>query len=111
MHADIRSVRPPDVRHSDGSPTEAVTVTTQSPHLYERQARPAAYDSGAGRTPTAARAQTRLPWWAVALPVLAFAALLALLSGGPAQASAADSGGDLFGRTVAALGVLAHHLL
>jgi hypothetical protein len=84
-------------------------VTTQSPHLYERQSRSA--DAGASDTGKAAGAQTRLPWWAIALPVLAFGTLLALLSGGPAHASAAASGGDLIGRLVAALGALVHHMM
>ncbi|HEV7629255.1 MAG TPA: hypothetical protein VGO89_22405, partial [Streptomyces sp.] len=41
--------------------------------------------------------QTRLPWWAAVLPVLAFAMLLGLLLGG-GEASAAQqqaAGGDL----------------
>jgi hypothetical protein len=83
-------------------------VTTQSPHLYERQARPAAGEPGTGK---AAAAQTRLPWWAVALPVLAFAVLLAVLSGGSAHASGAQSGADLIGRLVTVLGDLMDHLL
>jgi hypothetical protein len=43
--------------------------------------------SGAGGAP--ASGQTRLPWWAAVLPVLAFAVLLALLLGG-GEASAAE---------------------
>jgi hypothetical protein len=98
----------PAVRRST---TEAVTVTTQSPHLYERQQRRAAgapgTDRGAGRP---AEPQTRLPWWALALPVTAFAVLLALLGGGSAQASATASGGDLFARLASLLGALLHHV-
>lgn len=84
-------------------------MTTQSPHLYHQRSRPA--DGGAARTGRAAGAQTRLPWWAIALPVVAFATLLALLGGGPAHASTAASGGDLFARIVSSLAALAHHLL
>jgi hypothetical protein len=83
-------------------------VTTQSPHLYERQVRT---DAGDPRTGKAAAAQTRLPWWAVALPVLAFAVLLAVLSGGSAHASTAQSGADLIGRLVTVLGDLVGRLL
>ncbi|MEU9984041.1 hypothetical protein [Streptomyces sp. NPDC050856] len=44
------------------------------------------------RTPVRTRAaEVRLPWWALALPALAFAALLVLITGG-AEAHAA--GGD-----------------
>jgi hypothetical protein len=87
-------------------------VTTQSPHLYERQSRTAAAVSRADRTTgRVAAAQTRLPWWAVALPVVAFAVLLALLSGGPADASTAASHGDLLGRLTAAFSALLHHLI
>ncbi|HEY5835249.1 hypothetical protein [Streptomyces sp.] len=50
-----------------------------------------------GGAPAGSGAQTRLPWWAVALPALAFAALLALLTGGPADASAATPAGHWFG--------------
>jgi len=82
-------------------------VTTQSPHLYTREhpARTGAQQQN--------DAQTRLPWWAVALPAVAFAALLALLAGGPASAdsSGAASGADAFGRIAAVLGSLLHHLL
>lgn len=98
-------------------------MTTQSPHLYARQARPAAARPGrtasgrertGTRTPGAAAgagAQTRLPWWAVALPAVAFATLLALLTGGTAQASSAASSGDWLGRFVMMLPDLVHHLL
>jgi hypothetical protein len=80
--------------------------------VYERQSRSAAAVSRADRaTGKAAAAQTRLPWWAVALPVVAFAVLLALLSGGAAHASTAASGGDLFGRLAAVLGGLLSHLV
>ncbi|MFF8828755.1 hypothetical protein [Streptomyces sp. NPDC015131] len=54
--------------------------------------RPLAVTGGpAAGAPAAGPAGSRLPWWAVALPVLAFAVLLALLTGG-GQARAA--GGD-----------------
>ncbi|WP_328918112.1 MULTISPECIES: hypothetical protein [unclassified Streptomyces] len=106
-------------------------MTTQSPHLYSRQTRQAqtrqarqVRQAGPARTVSAAPAgseggtssappagvQTRLPWWAVALPAVAFAALLALLSGGSAQADTAASGADLLGRMVTVLTDLVHHL-
>ncbi|WP_210771451.1 hypothetical protein [Streptomyces albidus (ex Kaewkla and Franco 2022)] len=44
--------------------------------------------------------QTRLPWWAAALPVLAFALLLALLLGGGEAAAAEQQAG---GEALAAL--------
>ncbi|MGY1453104.1 hypothetical protein [Streptomyces sp. SS8] len=52
--------------------------------------------------PEAGGADARLPWWAAALPVVAFAVLLALL-GGAGGAEAADAGSrgylaDLLGR-------------
>ena len=87
-------------------------MTTQSPHLYERQNRPADIGAAGPADPgKAAGAQTQLPWWAIALPVLAFATLLALLSGGPAHASTAASGGDLFGRMLSALVQLVHRVM
>jgi hypothetical protein len=83
-------------------------VTTQSPHLYTRQA-------GTGtQTPAARRTgavQTRLPWWAVALPAVAFAALLALISGGSADASTAAPAGDVLSRLATALPDLLRHIL
>ncbi|WUH96096.1 hypothetical protein OG900_31370 [Streptomyces sp. NBC_00433] len=83
-------------------------MTTQSPHLYTRQA-------GTGAEAPAARkadgVQTRLPWWAVALPALAFAALLALISGGSADASTAVPGGDVLSRIVTALPDFLRHVL
>jgi hypothetical protein len=82
-------------------------VTTQSPHLYARQSRPTATTE----QPAAGKVQTRLPWWAVALPALAFAALLALLSGGTADASTAASSGDLLGRLATALPHFIQHVL
>ncbi|MER5886307.1 hypothetical protein ABT160_20985 [Streptomyces sp. NPDC001941] len=43
------------------------------------------------RTPVAAGIGTRLPWWAVALPLIAFVALLLLIAGpGEAHATGAD---------------------
>lgn len=80
-------------------------MTTQSPHLYARQSQGAPADP-AGRTPGSV--QTRLPWWAVVLPAVAFAALLLLITGGSADAAPA---GDLLSRAVAALSGLLGHLL
>jgi hypothetical protein len=99
-------------------------VTTQSPHLYARKparaaaARPA--DSTGPADPAGREAgrpvpdgvQTRLPWWAVALPLAAFLALLALLSGAaPSSAADAASGGDVLARVTAALPDVVGHLL
>ncbi|WP_329277326.1 hypothetical protein [Streptomyces sp. NBC_00691] len=43
--------------------------------------------------PGASGADTRLPWWALALPAIAFVALLLLMSGpGEAHAAAGDPG-------------------
>ncbi|MFB8127584.1 hypothetical protein ACFVG1_31570 [Streptomyces bacillaris] len=52
--------------------------------------------------PAADRAEIRLPWWAVALPVVAFGALLIMImSPGQAQAATADPGlGQLIERTL-----------
>lgn len=91
-------------------------MTTQSPHLYARQSRtPSRTPSRTtGRTPAADRAdgvQTRLPWWAVALPALAFAALLALISAGSADASTAAPAGDVLSRIVTALPDFLRHVL
>jgi hypothetical protein len=90
-------------------------VTTQSPHLYARKpvrtaaADPAGREAGR-RAPDGV--QTRLPWWAVALPLAAFLALLALLSGaGPSSAADAASGGDVLARVAAALPDFVGHLL
>jgi hypothetical protein len=54
--------------------------------------------------------QTTLPWWAVALPVLAFAALLALIVGGGSDASAGSSG-DLLGRIAMSVPHLLQHVM
>ncbi|WP_225848571.1 hypothetical protein [Streptomyces sp. HPF1205] len=99
-------------------------MTTQSPHLYARQPRSAAARPGraaSGRDHTGTRdpgrgsagtgVQTSLPWWAVALPAVAFATLLALLTGGAAHASSAASSGDWAGRFLMMLPDLVHHLL
>ncbi|MCG7524653.1 hypothetical protein MHW47_09410 [Streptomyces sp. OfavH-34-F] len=52
--------------------------------------------------PASSGADVRLPWWAVALPALAFAALLLLIAGpGQAQAATGES----------ATGQLLRHLL
>lgn len=75
-----------------------------------RTAAPAARGPRPG-TPAGTGAQTRLPWWAVALPALAFAALLALLTGGTADASAATPAGDWFGHLLMAVPGLIGHLL
>ncbi|MFD3453476.1 hypothetical protein ACFWVC_15000 [Streptomyces sp. NPDC058691] len=57
-------------------------------------------------------AQTRLPWWAVVLPALAFAALLAFVAGpGAADASAAEPAARLFTRLAEVLPALPRHLL
>lgn len=74
-------------------------MTTQSPHLYSRQHNAA---DRAGR-PAPGGVQTRLPWWAVALPVIGFAALLVLLTGGGADASTAQPAGDLLARLAGAV--------
>lgn len=56
--------------------------------------------------------QTRLPWWAVALPALAFAALLMLIAGpGRSDTSAAEPAGQLIARVADALPGIAQHLL
>ncbi|AGK76351.1 hypothetical protein ACTFBT_08530 [Streptomyces microflavus] len=54
------------------------------------------------RHPAAARVEIRLPWWAVALPAVAFAALLLMImSPGQAQAATADPAlGQLIERTL-----------
>ena len=83
-------------------------MTTQSPHLNSRQA-------GTGAKTPAARSgdgvQTRLPWWAVTLPALAFATLLALISGGRADASTAAPAGDVLSWVTTALPDLLRHVL
>ncbi|WP_411085780.1 hypothetical protein [Streptomyces sp. 061-3] len=52
--------------------------------------------------PASAGVEVRLPWWAVALPAVAFAALLLLISGsGEAHAATGDSAiGQLLERIV-----------
>ncbi|CAM5723539.1 putative protein OS=Streptomyces microflavus OX=1919 GN=Smic_15160 PE=4 SV=1 [Streptomyces microflavus] len=54
------------------------------------------------RHPAAARVEIRLPWWPVALPAVAFAALLLMImSPGQAQAATADPAlGQLIERTL-----------
>ncbi|MEU3833639.1 hypothetical protein [Streptomyces microflavus] len=54
------------------------------------------------RRPAADRVEIRLPWWAVALPAVAFAALLLMImSPGQAQAATADPAlGQLIERTL-----------
>ncbi|GLV80243.1 hypothetical protein [Streptomyces hygroscopicus] len=51
----------------------------------------------------------RLPWWALALPVLAFVALLLLLTG-PTDAQAASSGSGPVSQTVELLHRLLAHV-
>lgn len=52
---------------------------------------PAASHRPAPSRPAADRVEIRLPWWAVALPAVAFAALLLMImSPGQAQAATAD---------------------
>lgn len=84
-----------------------MTTTTQSPRLH-RGTRDTGPRGGRDAAP-----QTRLPWWAVALPTLAFAALLTLLTSGSAAAdgTAGGSGADVVGRLAALLGALARHVL
>jgi hypothetical protein len=68
--------------------TTARTHTRPSPGVAAlRSHAPPPAPSGAGGALTSG--QTRLPWWAAVLPVLAFAVLLALLLGG-GEASAAE---------------------
>ncbi|MCZ4125115.1 hypothetical protein [Streptomyces sp. H39-S7] len=56
--------------------------------------------------------QTSLPWWAVALPALAFAALLMLIAGpGRTDAGATESAGDVIARVADALPGIAQRLL
>ncbi|MDF9812431.1 hypothetical protein [Streptomyces sp. SPB162] len=56
--------------------------------------------------------QTRLPWWAVALPALAFAALLMLIAGpGQTDTGAAEPAGHLIARIADELPGLAQRLL
>ncbi|MEW2070858.1 hypothetical protein [Streptomyces sp. NPDC007346] len=54
------------------------------------------------RRPAADRVEIRLPWWAVALPAVAFAALLIMITGsGQAQAATAEPAlGQLIERTL-----------
>ncbi|MFI5722501.1 hypothetical protein [Streptomyces cyaneofuscatus] len=60
------------------------------------------YRSAASPRPAADRVEIRLPWWAVALPAVAFAALLLMImSPGQAQAATADPAlGQLIERTL-----------
>ncbi len=63
--------------------------------------------------PRASRVQTRLPWWAVALPAIAFVGLLALVAD-PAHAAAtvpAQPLDELLGRLTELLPRLLSHLL
>ncbi|MEU0360309.1 hypothetical protein [Streptomyces cyaneofuscatus] len=58
--------------------------------------------AAASHRPAADRVEIRLPWWAVALPAIAFAALLLMImSPGRAQAATADPAlGQLIERTL-----------
>ena len=58
-------------------------------------------------------AQTRLPWWAVVLPALAFAALLALVVAptGTVGASAAEPAARLIDRIAVSLPDMIRHVL
>ncbi|MFB8107714.1 MULTISPECIES: hypothetical protein [unclassified Streptomyces] len=70
---------------------------------HPRPYRPAASRRPAvSRPPAAGRVEIRLPWWAVALPALAFAALLIMImSPGQAQAATAEPAlGQLIERTL-----------
>ncbi|MFI0942564.1 hypothetical protein [Streptomyces sp. NPDC021020] len=82
-------------------------MTTQSPHLYARQT-PAAPRTAGRRAPGAV--QTRLPWWAVALPAVAFAVLLLLITGARADTAAAAPAGDVFSHAASAVSGLLGHL-
>ncbi|MFF3099317.1 hypothetical protein [Streptomyces cyaneofuscatus] len=64
--------------------------------------RPAPVRAPASPRPVADRVEIRLPWWAVALPAVAFAALLLMImSPGQAQAAtAAPALGQLIERTL-----------
>ncbi|MXG29107.1 hypothetical protein [Streptomyces sp. YIM 132580] len=67
------------------------------PHPPAASRRPAV-----SRPPAADRVEIRLPWWAVALPALAFAALLIMImSPGQARAATAEPAlGQLIERTL-----------
>ncbi|MCF6525729.1 hypothetical protein [Streptomyces sp. JJ36] len=60
------------------------------------------HHTGTRRHPAAAHAEARLPWWALALPALAFLALLLLLVSGD-QAAAAQGGAALPGPGISGL--------
>ncbi|MFJ4967212.1 hypothetical protein [Streptomyces sp. NPDC088755] len=62
------------------------------PHRPAPSRRPApSHRPAPSRGPAADRVEIRLPWWAVALPAVAFAALLLMIvSPGQAQAATAD---------------------
>ncbi|MFJ7331495.1 hypothetical protein ACIQVN_35320 [Streptomyces cyaneofuscatus] len=63
---------------------------------------PAPAPARASHRPAADHVEIRLPWWAVALPAVAFAALLLMImSPGQAQAATADPAlGQLIERTL-----------
>lgn len=80
-------------------------MSTQPVQAHIRPSRPPAGRGVAG-------VQTRLPWWAVALPALAFAALLMLIAGpGRTDAGATASAGDVIARVADALPGIVQHLL
>ncbi|KUJ68911.1 hypothetical protein ACZ90_16120 [Streptomyces albus subsp. albus] len=60
-------------------------------------------------TPAHSGVDCRLPWWAVALPVLAFAALLLLIAG-PAEAHPAQGGSGTLGHVLGAARQTVQHL-
>ncbi|MFC0596911.1 hypothetical protein [Streptomyces palmae] len=60
-------------------------------------------------TPAHTGVELRLPWWAIALPALAFAALLLLISG-PAQADPARGGSGALTHVLGALRETVRHL-
>jgi hypothetical protein len=67
-------------------------MTTARARTRRSPARAARQHSSPGSAPGSP--QTRLPWWAAALPVLAFAVLLGLMLGGPeANAAQQQAGG------------------
>lgn len=80
-------------------------MATQS---IQAHTRPSRHPAGRG----AGGIQTRLPWWAVALPALAFAALLMLIAGpGQTDTGAAEPAGHVIARIADALPGLAQRLL
>lgn len=80
--------------------TEAVTVSSQSTHTH------------LGPVRRSGGVQTRLPWWAVALPAFAFAALLLLMAAPTrTQPHPAEPTIQLIARIAAVLPSFAEHIL